>query len=462
MRAVVFTGAGERAFCAGGDLKERDGHDRRDLARPARRSSSRRRSGAALPGARHRRGRGLRPGRRLRAGRCCPTSSWRARRRSSALPETTLGIFPGIGGTQFLPRVLGAPLAKELIFTGRRVKADEAKAAGLVNHVVPAGQARAKALEIAATIAANGPVAVRQAKKAIAWGARPTSDRPSTWPSRPTMRPVDHRGPARRRARLQREAQAGSKDGRAMAAIDRSRSPTSSARSRPASADICKKYPGEYWRDLDAQARVPRGLRQRADPGRLPGRADPRRSTAGPARHHRGRADPRDDQRARAATPPPATPRCTSWARCCGTAARRRSRQYLPKIATGELRLQAFGVTEPNAGSDTTKLQTTAVRKGDRYVVNGQKMFISRALQSDLMLLLARTTPVDKVKQQDARAVASSSSTSAASGPRPRDPPAAHDDEPLHQRALLRRHGDPRRQPDRRGGQGLRATSSTA
>ena len=75
-------------------------------------------------------------------------------------------------------------------------------------------------------------------------------------------------------------------------------------------------------------------------------------------------------------------------------------KQYLPKIATGELRLQAFGVTEPNAGSDTTKLQTTAVRKGDRYVVNGQKMFISRVLQSDLMLLLARTTPVDKVKQR--------------------------------------------------------------
>src|SRR5215510_8923735 len=75
-------------------------------------------------------------------------------------------------------------------------------------------------------------------------------------------------------------------------------------------------------------------------------------------------------------------------------------KMYLPKIATGELRLQAFGVTEPNAGSDTTKLQTTAVRKGDTYVVNGQKMFISRVLQSDLMLLLARTTPVDKVTRK--------------------------------------------------------------
>src|SRR5579885_841965 len=75
-------------------------------------------------------------------------------------------------------------------------------------------------------------------------------------------------------------------------------------------------------------------------------------------------------------------------------------RRYLPKIATGELRLQAFGVTEPNSGSDTTHLQTTAVRKGDRYIVNGQKVFISRVLQSDLMLLLARTTPVEQVKRR--------------------------------------------------------------
>src|SRR6266404_4098491 len=75
-------------------------------------------------------------------------------------------------------------------------------------------------------------------------------------------------------------------------------------------------------------------------------------------------------------------------------------RRYLPKIATGELRLQAFGVTEPDAGSDTTHIKTTAVRTGDRYVVNGRKMFISRAMQSDLMLLLARTTPADQVKRR--------------------------------------------------------------
>lgn len=69
--------------------------------------------------------------------------------------------------------------------------------------------------------------------------------------------------------------------------------------------------------------------------------------------------------------------------------------RYLPGIATGQLRLQAFGVTEPNAGSETTRIETMAVRRGDEYVINGQKVFISRAAHSDLMLLLARTTPYE-------------------------------------------------------------------
>jgi acyl-CoA dehydrogenase len=75
-------------------------------------------------------------------------------------------------------------------------------------------------------------------------------------------------------------------------------------------------------------------------------------------------------------------------------------RRYLPKIASGELRLQAFGVTEPNAGSETTRIETTAVLHGDKYVVNGQKIWISRVLQSDLMLLLARTTPYDELQDK--------------------------------------------------------------
>jgi len=75
-------------------------------------------------------------------------------------------------------------------------------------------------------------------------------------------------------------------------------------------------------------------------------------------------------------------------------------RKYLPGIASGELRMQAFGVTEPTTGSDTTQLKTRAMREGNQYVVNGQKVWISRAQQSDLMLLLARTTPAAEVKRR--------------------------------------------------------------
>src|SRR5690349_7472728 len=75
-------------------------------------------------------------------------------------------------------------------------------------------------------------------------------------------------------------------------------------------------------------------------------------------------------------------------------------RRCLPKIASGALRLQAFGVTEPDAGSETTRITTTAVRDGDRYIVNGRKIFISRVQHSDLMLLLARTTPIEQVERR--------------------------------------------------------------
>jgi acyl-CoA dehydrogenase len=73
---------------------------------------------------------------------------------------------------------------------------------------------------------------------------------------------------------------------------------------------------------------------------------------------------------------------------------------YLPKIASGELRLQSMGVTEPTTGTDTTRIKTTAVKKGDRYVINGQKVWISRVQHSDLMILLARTTPLNQVAKK--------------------------------------------------------------
>ena len=74
--------------------------------------------------------------------------------------------------------------------------------------------------------------------------------------------------------------------------------------------------------------------------------------------------------------------------------------RYLPRIASGELRLQSMGVTEPTTGTDTTQLKTTAVKKGSRYVINGQKVWISRVQHSDLMILLARTTPLSEVKKK--------------------------------------------------------------
>jgi acyl-CoA dehydrogenase len=75
-------------------------------------------------------------------------------------------------------------------------------------------------------------------------------------------------------------------------------------------------------------------------------------------------------------------------------------KHYLPRIASGELRLQSMGVTEPSTGTDTTKIKTTAVKQGDRYVINGQKVWISRIQHSDLMILLARTTPLDQVQKK--------------------------------------------------------------
>jgi enoyl-CoA hydratase/carnithine racemase len=169
-RATVFTGAGGRAFCAGGDLKERDGMT--DEAWRAQHVIFERAAFRILhcpvPVIAAVEGVALGGGCELALLADFIVAGETA---VFGMPETTLGIFPGIGGTQLLPRIVGAPLAKELIFTGRRIRADEARAVGLVNHVVPAGQALARATEIATTIAQNGPIAVRQAKKAIAYGS---------------------------------------------------------------------------------------------------------------------------------------------------------------------------------------------------------------------------------------------------------------------------------------------------
>jgi enoyl-CoA hydratase/carnithine racemase len=169
-RVVILTGAGDKAFCVGGDLKERQG-----MSDEAWREQHVIFEQAAFrvlrcphPVIAAVEGFAMGGGCELAVLADFVVASATA---VFAVPEVTRGIFPGIGGTQLLPRIVGAPFAKEMIFTGRRVPAEEARAVGLVNHLVPAGEARAKALDIALTIARNGPIAVRQAKKAIAWGA---------------------------------------------------------------------------------------------------------------------------------------------------------------------------------------------------------------------------------------------------------------------------------------------------
>jgi alkylation response protein AidB-like acyl-CoA dehydrogenase len=164
-------------------------------------------------------------------------------------------------------------------------------------------------------------------------------------------------------------------------------------------ADICKKYPGEYWRDLDARREYPEAfVSELTHAGYLAALIPQEYGGAGLGLFEGGLIlETINAHGGNAAA-------CHAQMYIMGTLLRHGSdaqkRRYLPKIASGELRLQAFAVTEPNSGSDTTRLQTTAVRRGDGYVVNGQKMFISRVRQSDLMLLLARTTPVDQVKRK--------------------------------------------------------------
>jgi enoyl-CoA hydratase len=168
-RCIVLTGAGEKAFCAGGDLKERDGMS--DAAWRAQHVLFEQAFYAlmdcpvpvvaAVNGAAY--------GGGCEFALACDFIH-AAENARFALPETGLGIIPGCGGTQNLPRAVGARRAKELIFTGRAFTAAEACEWGMVNRVWPAEELMAGVLETAAAIAAAGPVAVRQAKRAVGLG----------------------------------------------------------------------------------------------------------------------------------------------------------------------------------------------------------------------------------------------------------------------------------------------------
>jgi hypothetical protein len=163
---------------------------------------------------------------------------------------------------------------------------------------------------------------------------------------------------------------------------------------------LCARFPGEYWRALDRERKYPTEfVKALTEAGMLAvlipeeyGGSGLGISAAGAILEEIHKSGCNGAA-------------CHAQMYTMGTILRHGSpaqkQRWLPKVATGELRLQAFGVTEPTAGTDTTAIRTTAVRQGnDKYVVNGQKVWTSRAEHSDLMLLLARTTPRDQVKKR--------------------------------------------------------------
>jgi acyl-CoA dehydrogenase len=163
--------------------------------------------------------------------------------------------------------------------------------------------------------------------------------------------------------------------------------------------DLCKQFPDAYWRELDAQRAYPAAfVKALTEAGYLAALIPEEYGGSGlgiaeasvileEVNHSGGNSGA-----------------CHAQMYTMGTLLRHGSDAqkcaYLPKIASGELRLQAFGVSEPTTGSDTTQLKTLAVRKGDHYVIRGQKIWISRAEHSDLLLLIVRTTPIADVKKR--------------------------------------------------------------
>lgn len=168
-RCVILTGAGDRAFCAGADLKERDGMDDDAFARQHYMFERMMRALLACPppliGALN--GAAFAGG--LEIAMSCDFC-YAAEGARFALTEVTRGIMPGGGGTQHLPRAIGARRAKEAIFTGEPFSAEEALAWGIVNRIFTSGRVLEEALATARRIAANAPISIRQAKKSIDHG----------------------------------------------------------------------------------------------------------------------------------------------------------------------------------------------------------------------------------------------------------------------------------------------------
>src|ERR1700749_498456 len=165
---------------------------------------------------------------------------------------------------------------------------------------------------------------------------------------------------------------------------------------------ICERDPGEYWRRLEAEQAYPTEFITELTQGGFLASLIPE-EYGGSGLPLRAAAVILEEINASGCTASQGHAQMYIMGTVLRHGSEEQKQRYLPKIATGELRLQAFGVTEPTTGSDTTKLKTRAVREGNsQYVVNGQKVWTSRARHSDLMLLLARTTPVEEVKRRTA------------------------------------------------------------
>lgn len=161
---------------------------------------------------------------------------------------------------------------------------------------------------------------------------------------------------------------------------------------RDAVRRICRDFPGEYWRKLDNERGYPTEFVNALTAGGFLGALIPE-AYGGSGMPLRAAAVILEEINASGCVASPAHAQMYIMGTLLRHGSEAQKRRYLPEIASGALRLQAFGVTEPTTGSDTTQLKTRAERRGDVYVVNGHKVWTSRALHSDLMLLLVRTTP---------------------------------------------------------------------
>lgn len=162
---------------------------------------------------------------------------------------------------------------------------------------------------------------------------------------------------------------------------------------------VCSKFPNEYWRDLDARREYPEEWVRAMTESKYLAALIPE-EYGGLGLDLRAACAIMEEANRSGANANPAHAQMYVMGTVLRHGSEAQKREYLPKIAAGELRLQAFGVTEPEAGTETTAITTFAERKNGKYIINGRKIYISRVQYSDLMVLLARTTPIEEVEKR--------------------------------------------------------------